>query len=132
LEKGGASRLARVERAWYHGGRLVLKFEGLDSINDAEAWEGADLLVAEADRVRPAEGEYSHEDLIGCTLMTVGNDEPVGVVRGVEDYGATPLLKVEAGEGREILVPFVRTICPVIDVAGQIIWVELPAGLLDL
>jgi 16S rRNA processing protein RimM len=132
LEKDGASRLAKVERAWYHGDRLVLKFEGLDSIDDAEAWEGADLLVAEEDRALPAEGEFSHQDLIGCTLVNEAGGDVAGVVRGVEDYGGTPLLKAEAADGREILVPFARAICREIDVAGKTIRVQLPAGLLDL
>jgi 16S rRNA processing protein RimM len=132
LEKGGASRLAKVERAWYHGDRLVLKFEGLDSISDAEPWEGSDLLVKEEDRVRPAEGEYSHQDLIGCTLVNEAGGDAAGVVRGVEDYGGTPLLKVEAVDGREVLVPFARAICREIDVAGKTIRVQLPVGLLDL
>ena len=121
-----------MERAWYHGDRLVLKFEGIDSISDAEPWEGSDVLVKEEDRVRPAEGEYSHQDLIGCTLVDEGGGDPVGLVRGVEDYGATPLLKVEAVDGREILVPFARAICREIDVAAKTIRVQLPVGLLDL
>jgi 16S rRNA processing protein RimM len=132
LEKGGASRLAQVERAWYHGDRLVLKFEGIDSISGAEPWEGSDLLVKEEDRVRPAEGEYSHQDLIGCTLVNETGGDTAGVVRGVEDYGGAPLLKVEAVDGREILVPFARAICREIDVAGKTIRVQLPVGLLDL
>jgi 16S rRNA processing protein RimM len=132
LEKGAASRVAQVERAWYHGERLVLKFEGLDSISDAEPWEDADLLVREEDRARPAEGEFSHQDLIGCVLLNEAGGDKAGVVRGVEDYGGTPLLKVEAVDGREILVPFARAICREIDVAGKVIRVQLPAGLLDL
>ncbi|HEY4362374.1 MAG TPA: ribosome maturation factor RimM [Bryobacteraceae bacterium] len=132
LEKGGIGRPAEVERAWYHGGRLVLKFAGIDSISDAEPWEGSDVLVKEEDRVKPAEGEYSHQDLIGCTLVDEAGGNTVGVVRGVEDYGAAPLLKVEAVEGREILVPFARVICREIDVAAKTIRVQLPAGLLDL
>ncbi len=55
----------------------------------------------------------------------------MGVVSGVEDYGGPPLLKVEAADGREILVPFARAICREIDVAAKIIRVELPEGLLD-
>jgi ribosomal 30S subunit maturation factor RimM len=39
---------------------------------------------------------------------------------------------VEAEDGREILIPFTRSICKVIDVAEKIIRVEAPEGLLDL
>jgi 16S rRNA processing protein RimM len=131
LEKNGVSRPARVERAWYHSGRLVLKFEGMDSISEAEGWEGADLLVAEEDRAKPGEGEYSHLDLIGCRLVKE-DGESVGVVLGVEEYGSAPLLRVEGADGREILVPFAREICTVIDVSGKTIQVRLPEGLTDL
>ncbi len=54
-----------------------------------------------------------------------------GVVQGVEEYGGPALLQVEAADGREILIPFVRAICKEIDVAAKIIRVELPDGLLE-
>ena len=135
LDKDGASRMARVERVWLHNGRQVLKFAGVDSISDAEKLQGADVLVEEAERERPGEGEYSHEDLIGCTVLCEGPgdvDQPVGVVRSVEDYGGPPLLKLEAADGREILVPFARSICREIDVAGKVIRARLPEGLTEL
>jgi 16S rRNA processing protein RimM len=137
-------RQARVERVWYHDRRPVLKFEGMDSISDAEPWEGADILVEESQKAQPEEGEYSHADLIGCTLVNGSvpgavegaageeRERTVGVVRGIEEYGGTPLLKVEAADGREILVPFARSICREIDVAHKIIRVQLPEGLMDL
>jgi len=130
LDKDGASRLARVERIWLHNGRPILKFAGVDSITDAEKLQGADVLVEEAERERPGEGEYSHEDLVGCTVMC--EDQPVGVVRSVEDYGGPPLLKLEAADGREILVPFARSICREIDIAGKVIRASLPEGLTEL
>jgi 16S rRNA processing protein RimM len=130
LDKDGASRLAQVERVWLHNGRPVLKFAGVDSITDAEKLQGSDVLVEEAERERPGEGEYSHEDLIGCTVMSDG--QPAGVVRSVEDYGGTPLLKLEAADGREILVPFARAICVEIDVSAKVIRARLPEGLTEL
>jgi 16S rRNA processing protein RimM len=132
LDKDGASRLAEVERVWLHNGRPILKFVGVDSISDAEKLEGADVLVEEADRELPAEGEYSHEDLIGCTLLSEESDQAVGVVRSVEDYGGPPVLKLEAPDGREILVPFARAICREIDVARKMIRARLPEGLTEL
>ena len=128
LEVDGRERAAQVERVWYHDGRPVFKFAGIDSIGEAEAWAGADVLVPEAERAAPEEGEYSHADLIGCSLI---GEAQVGIVVGVEDYGGPPLLRVEATDGREILVPFARSICREIDVAAKIIRVELPEGLLD-
>jgi 16S rRNA processing protein RimM len=129
IEKGAASLIARVEHAWYHNGRLVLKLLGVDSISAAEAWEGADMLVEEADREPLAEGEYSHADLIGCTLLREEGEDAIGVVRGIEEYGGPPLLTLETPEGREILIPFARSICREIDVERKRIRAWLPEGL---
>ncbi len=125
----GKTRPSRVERVWWHGGRPVFKFEGIDSISDAERWAGADVLVADSEREMPEEGAYSHADLIGCVLWN--SDVKTGVVRAVEDYGGGPLLDVKLEDGRDVLVPFTLTICKEIDVATKNIRAELPAGLLD-
>jgi 16S rRNA processing protein RimM len=132
LEVEGRRLPVQVERVWMHDGRPVIKFVGLDSISAAEPWRGADIFVAESERSVPREGEYSHADLIGCVMQPEGAENPLGVVRGIEEYGGSPLLRVEAEDGREILVPFVRAMCREIDVVRKIIRVQLPEGLADL
>jgi len=129
LSLAGLKRPVQVERLWYHNGRPVFKFFGIDSISDAEIWRGADLLAPESERARPEQGEYSHADLIGCEICA---PEPLGIVRGIEDYGSQILLRVEKTAGGEMLVPFAKAICREIDVARKIIRVELPEGLADV
>jgi 16S rRNA processing protein RimM len=131
LQKGALSRIAQTESVWYHDGRPVLKFAGIDSISDAEPWEHADILVPEAELARPGEGEFLHTDLIGCAVWEEGKERALGVVRGVEEYGSAPLLEVDV-DGREVLVPLARSICYEIDVAGKIIRARLPQGLTEL
>lgn len=128
LEVDGRRQVMRVEETWRHDGRPVFKFKGVDSISDAEKWEGAEMLVRASEVEPPEEGAYSYADLVGCKV--VGESE-VGVVTEVEEYGGAPLLKLEAADGREILIPFARSICKVIDVASKTIRVELPEGLLE-
>ena len=134
LESSGRRRPSDIEEVWNHDGRPVFKFAGIDSISDAEVWAGADILVPESERAQPEAGEYSHADLIGCSVVSGSGLEltGIGVVKGVEEYGGPPLLKVEALDGREVLVPFVTSICREIDVVAKVIRVELPEGLLDL
>ena len=129
LGLGGLKRPVQVERLWYHSGRPVFKFFGIDSISDAESWRGADLLAPESERARPEQGEYSHADLIGCEIWA---PDPMGIVRGVDDYGGQTILRVEKTAGGEMLVPFAKAICREIDVARKIIRAELPEGLADL
>lgn len=128
LEKNGRRQVLQVEETWRHDGRPVFKFVGIDSINDAEKWEGSEMLVPLSEVEPPEEGAFSYADLVGCKVI---GDEVVGVVTEVEEYGGAPLLKLEAADGREILIPFARSICKVIDVASKTIRVELPEGLLE-
>ena len=128
LEVDGRRQVMRVEETWRHDGRPVFKFAGIDSISDAEKWEGAEVLVRASEVEPPEEGAFSYADLVGCKVV---GDTEVGVVTEVEEYGGAPLLKLEAADGREILIPFARSICKVIDVASKTIRVELPEGLLE-
>ncbi|MBZ5677392.1 MAG: ribosome maturation factor RimM [Acidobacteriia bacterium] len=129
LSLAGLKRPVQVERLWYHSGRPVFKFVGIDSISDAQIWRGADLLAPESERARPEQGEYSHADLIGCEIWA---PQPLGTVRGVDDYGGQTLLRVEKTAGGEMLIPFANAICREIDVARKVIRAELPEGLADL
>lgn len=133
LSLAGLKRPVQVERLWYHNGRPVFKFVGIDSISDAQIWRGADLLAPESERARPEPGEYSHADLIGCEIWA---PQPLGIVRGVEDYGGQTLLRVEKyaekPAGGEMLIPFANAICREIDVARKVIRADLPEGLADL
>jgi 16S rRNA processing protein RimM len=86
------------------------------------------MLVPASEVEPPEEGAFSYADLVGCKVQ---GDGEVGVVTEVEEFGGAPLLKVEAADGREILIPFARSICKVIDVASKTIRVELPEGLLE-
>ena len=124
----GKTRASRVERIWWHDGRPVFKFEGIDSISDAEHWQHADVLVPDSEREQPEEGFYSHADLIGCALWN--RNEKVGVVRAIEDFGGPTLLEIRLEDGRDVLVPFAKAICKEIDVAAKTIRAELPEGLL--
>ncbi|MEQ1884472.1 MAG: ribosome maturation factor RimM [Bryobacteraceae bacterium] len=131
LEAKGRRAIFQVEEIWRHDGRPVFKFEGIDSISDAEAWEHAEILVRGEDVAPPEEGEYSFADLIGSQVVRLSG-EPLGVVKSIEEYGGPLLLNVEAKDGRQILVPFARSICKEIDAAARIIRVELPEGLTEL
>ncbi len=119
-----------VERFWRHQGRPVFKFTGIDSISQAEGWEGAEILVPEAERVKLEPGEFYQADLIGCVV----EDERgvLGTVAAVEEGAGPLLLHVARRDGGELLVPFAASICREIDVAAKRIRVELPEGLAEL
>jgi 16S rRNA processing protein RimM len=115
-----------VEKVWFHGGVLIFKFTGVDSISEAEALRGAEVQVPLADRVALDEGEYFHSDLVGCELRDRDSGKPLGKVTGIEEYGGPVLLQIDGGR---MLVPFVKAICTGIRPAEGIIETDLPEGL---
>lgn len=113
-----------------HGDRVVFKFRGVDTISDAEKLAGADVCISRDERLELPEGEYFQSDLVGCRVVERDGTE-MGVVEGWQEYGGPPLLQVNA-QGREVLIPFAKSICIEIDVPGRRIVVDLPEGLKDL
>jgi 16S rRNA processing protein RimM len=119
-----------VEHAWQHGENWVLKFEGVDSIGEAERFRGADIWVPWAERGRLPDGEYFRSDLLGC-MVREWNGRDVGRVVGFQQHGGPLLLEVDVN-GREVLIPFVPDICQSVDLTARVIGAALPEGLLEL
>ncbi len=82
----------------------ILKFDGIDSINDIEKYKGKDLLITREQAVPLAENEYFICDLVGCTVVTESG-EPVGELTDVLQTGANDVYLVTAPGGEEILIP---------------------------
>jgi 16S rRNA processing protein RimM len=131
LWNGAQRRPAQVVGVRRHGDRLLLRFEGVNGLSDAEKIAGWEVQVA-ADQLEPAPpGSYYVADLVGCRVREAGSCRLLGSVKGWLETGATPLLEVSDGK-REVLVPFAAAICIRIDPAAREILVRLPEGLEDL
>jgi 16S rRNA processing protein RimM len=124
-------RAVEVEEVWKHGGRVIFKFRGVDTIDDAARLRGNEVRVPLRSRLPLPEGEYYQSDLVGCEVVERATGERVGLVRGWNESGGTALLEVE-GQGGEILIPFAGSICVEIDPLSRRIVVELPEGLKEL
>jgi 16S rRNA processing protein RimM len=127
----GSDQGLTVESAWEHKESWVLKFAGVDSIDDAKRLRGADLWVPRAERGSLPEGEYFQSDLLGCQVLDGKDGRVLGVVDGFGQYGGPLLLEVKSEAG-EVLIPFVPAICVRVDLESRSISVDLPEGLLDL
>ena len=120
-----------IDEAWEHKGDWVLKFAGVDSIDAAKRFKGADIWISRSERANLPEGDFFQSDLLGCAVIDANTGRRLGSVEGWQRYGGPPLLEVSV-EGREVLVPFVDAICRKVDMEARAITVELPDGLLDL
>ena len=130
LERAGEPVGVRVRGAWFHRGRPVVWFDGIETLGEAERLRGAELRVPEsALRPLPAGTWYEHE-LVGCAVRTVCG-ERVGTVGGVEGPAGAKRLIVRQDD-REIDVPLVVEICVSIDTGAGSIVIDPPDGLLEV
>jgi 16S rRNA processing protein RimM len=100
-------------------------------MSDAERLAGMVLCVPEQERPPVAEGEFYQSDLTGAELVD-RTGRVIGQVTGWKTYGGPDLLEVKTESGKEILVPFARSICIEIDAAAKRIVADLPEGLIEL
>lgn len=138
------ARSAEVVAFWLpvgkNEGRIVLQFAGVDSISDAEAIAGQEVIVPEEERL-PLDDESTYiSELVGCTVYD--GAAVVGVVEDVQfpttpDGGrrltdAAPLLAVRSLEGDEVLIPFAKAFLVSMKTEAKRIDMILPAGLVDV
>jgi 16S rRNA processing protein RimM len=120
-----------VENVWTHGDHIIYKFKGVDTISDAERLAGAEVAIPMEQRAPIPDDEYYQTDLIGCEVFDP-TGRHLGTAENWQETGSVPLLIVKSPKGREILIPFAKSIFTKIDVAGRRIEVVLPEGLEDL
>jgi 16S rRNA processing protein RimM len=132
LPKEEASRRElQVEDLWPHKGLIVLKFSGVDSMNDAELLIGSELQVPGAERARLEPGWNYVSDLIGCVVLDHGRE--IGRIEDVQfGAGEAPLLIVATSAGKKFDVPFAEAYLESVDTARRQVRMNLPEGLLEV
>jgi 16S rRNA processing protein RimM len=125
----------RIEDVRWHKGRPLVLFDGIETVEAAEALRGRGLWIAASARPALEPGLFYETDLVGCRVDTVGGaDAPgtaVGIVQRVDGAPGASVLVIETPQG-EVLVPLADDICRVIDPDARRIVIDPPAGLLEL
>jgi len=123
-------RELRIQELWPHKGHLVLKFEGIDSISEAEPLIGCELQVPASERSKLEPGWVYVSDLVGCVVFD--GDREIGVVQDVQfGAGEAPLLIVKA-EADQYEIPYAEAYLKSTDIGHKKIVMTLPEGMLEL
>ncbi|MEU0441949.1 ribosome maturation factor RimM [Streptomyces sp. NPDC006186] len=114
-----------------HSGRLLLRFEGVDDRNAAEALRNT-LLIADIDpdELPDGEDEYYDHQLIDLDVVLADGTE-VGRITEISHLPSQDLFIVERPDGSEVMIPFVEEIVTEIDLAEQKAVIDPPPGLID-
>ena len=133
LPEKGNRRELELEDHWFHKGGIVLKFQGIETIDDAEQLLRNEVQIPKQDRAQLEEGATYVSDLVGCELFDIHGSQArkVGVVTDVDfSAGEAPLLVVKGD--REYLVPYVESFLKSSDFTNKRIEMILPQGMLEL
>jgi 16S rRNA processing protein RimM len=130
---GQTPQPAEVEKAWQHKGRVVLKFSGVDSIEDASRLRGRHVLIPQEERMPLPAHHYYRWELQGCRVFREreGVRGEIGRVTEVEPTGGVEVLRVSTRQG-EVLIPLAQAICTRIDTRAKTIVIDPPEDLLEL
>ena len=116
----------KVESSKVHKNVVIIKFSGVDTMNDAEKMKGKTLYT---EKTPLPEGRYYIKDLIG--LRAYENDELLGELTDVFNTGANDIYEIKTPDGKRIYLPVIDGVIGDVDLENKKIFVTVPVGLLD-
>lgn len=131
LDTGREKLNLEIEGVKFFKQFVILKFRGLDNINDIEKYRQKSLYVTRKNAVRLQRDEYFIADLIGLKVQDEDGTE-LGTVKDVIETGANDVYEVEMADGRSLLLPAIKQCILNVDVENGMMQVHVLEGLLDL
>ena len=129
LDTGRELRRLEIQNVKFFKNLAILKFKGIDNINDREMYKGRDLWIPREEGQELAEGEYYVADLIG--MQVVLEDGTVfGTLKDVMETGANDVYVINTKEKGEVLLPAIRECILDVNVEENTMTVHLMKGLL--
>ena len=116
LDTGKEYKTLEIASTRFFKNLVIVKFKGIDNINDIEQYKGHDLYVTRENAIPLEEGEYYLADIID------------GILKDVLETGANLVYVVEH-EGKEVLLPVIPECVKNVDVSAGIVTVHIMKGL---
>lgn len=121
-------RELKVEEVKFSKNLVLLKFKGIDTIEQAEELRNIYLQAKRSD-IKLEKGAYFIVDLIGLDVYTE-EGRILGKLKEVLQPGANDVYIVESEEKKEILLPVIPDVIKKIDIEGNKMIVKLLEGLI--
>lgn len=128
LDKGKTA--VHIVRAFPHKNIVVMKLEGVNSIEDAQKYIGKVLYLDRDDAELPEE-TYFIQDIIGLEVKDADTGEVYGKVSEIYQNGAADVYSIKRSDGTELMFPCVDEVVKKIDVEGGEILITPLDGLFE-
>lgn len=129
LDTGREKLSLEIERVKYFKQFVILKFKGIDNINDIEKYRKMPLLVSREDAVELGEDEYFMADMLGMKVFTDEGEE-FGTLKDIMETGANDVYIIDTKMHGEVLIPAIKDCILDVDTEGQKMTIHLMDGLI--
>lgn len=128
LDTGREYLTLEIEGVKFFKQFVILKFKGIDNINEIEKYKGRSLLVDREHAVKLKKNEYFVADMIGISVFTE-DGKAFGILKDVMETGANDVYIIESPEYGEVLIPAIRQCILEVDIENQRMVIHLMEGL---
>ena len=128
LDTGKELRRLDIKNVRFFKNLVILKFDGIDNINDIEKYKGRDLWIPREEAQELDEDEYYIADLLGMKVLLEDGSE-FGTLKNVMETGANDVYIVDRVDGEEVLLPAIHDCVLDVDVEKNTMTVHLMKGL---
>lgn len=129
LDTGKEKMPLEVVSARFFKNLVIVKFKGIDNINDIEKYKQCPLLVNREEAVDLEEDEYFIADLLGMEVYADG--EYFGILKDVMETGANEVYVIDSEKHGEVLLPAIHDCILSVDTEEREMEIHLLDGLLD-
>jgi len=131
LDTGKEQIPLEIEQVKFFKNMVIIKFKGIDHINDVEKYRNKSLFVTRENAVRLEKNEYFVADLIGIEAKDE-QEKHLGKITDVIQTGANDVYVITTDDKKEILVPAIKDCIIEICIEENYIKIHLLPGLLDM
>lgn len=114
----------------YKGEMIVMKLEGIDDANAAEALRGLDLQIPESKLAKLPPDSYYQHDILGLHVFTMDGRD-LGRVDDIIVTGSNDVYTIKSAEGKQVLIPAIKDVIKQIDLIRRTMYIDPLPGLLD-
>ena len=129
LDTGKEYRELKIKSVKYFKQYAILKFKGIDNINDIEKYKGKSLYVTREHAVKLKKDEYFIAVLIDMQVE-LEDGTLFGVLTDVMQTGANDVYCIRTEEHGEVLIPAIKDCILDVDVEARKMKIHLMDGLI--
>ncbi|CCX75282.1 ribosome maturation factor RimM [Dorea sp. CAG:105] len=129
LDTGKETMPLEIQSVKFFKQFVILKFKGIDNINDIEKYKRCSLYVTREHAVALEEDEYFIADMIGMEVCTEDGNI-FGTLKDVIETGANDVYVIENAEHGEVLVPAIKECIRSVDIEKGQMMIHLMNGLI--